>query len=224
WNPYDPATPKKTVSLTHLTLPQAVASSTSSVAPPSSVLIATPHQCLTHSETLTTPSASESQQADLKRWLNNLQVPSSSNNLLSSKKCVEIFSDLQRFLNNEYNRLGQKFTKTPEQLSEFMQQYHKLVMFCDEVITFTLFSPDQIKKLRCYQVSMLIGSANVCGIKRDNVVKIKILERALDIIRIIEKDVVNPYGNGLDFNVTRMRDICLTMRNQTGNYLAQSQR
>jgi hypothetical protein len=95
-------------------------------------------------------------------------------------------------------------------------------MFCNEIVTFTFFSTDQIQKLRCYQVSMNVGAANICGFMKDNIKQKSYLEQALTIIENIGLNVKDPYGDGSDFSIVIMKIVC-RKKHANANYFLRRQ-
>jgi hypothetical protein len=162
---------------------------------------------------------SETQQSHFDKLLHEYHDPSKSTELRA-----EVFQDLQHLLNCEYDRLGQIHPTTKEQYSELQQQYDQLLMFCETVTTLSFFSADQLEKLRCYQVSMLIGVSNICGIRRENRAKIAYLKQALSIIENICQDVDDPYLIGQNFSALIMKNLCRTKIRSTEKYMSYDQR
>lgn len=171
-----------------------------------------------------TITSTESQQWHLYRLLTNLEKLSTFKAPIPPQGKAEMFIDLQEFLNGEHNRLGQTFARTPEQCLELQQQYHQLLIFFDALTGLTLFPTDQIEKLKCYHVSMLIGASNIACMRRDNVTKKGYLEQALSIILNIGKDIPDPYRTGQSFVVKIMFSICRKKLQITKLYMQYAQK
>lgn len=178
------------------------------------LLIDTQGLCDSHNIT-----SSHTQQAHLDQLLKNYTAISTLRETILPDRMANVFEKLQGFLNFEYDRLGQKLSGNPAQLSEYQKQYNQLLIFCDVVTELRVFSLDQIKKLQCYQVSFLMGVANICGIKRDNASQLSHLSRALCIIRNIGTNVQDPYGIGMDFDPAVLNCVCTNKLHKTQRYL-----
>lgn len=250
WNPYCPTSSMTQVSHNHPTSPQALTSSVSSPAltemtdapetltPPQALTVSSASLAfasnslsdiqikaiLTEIEILAScrTSSSEFQQSRINQLLEGVSPIDSSKNSLSVNNSDQLFESLRTFLNREYTRLGQGLTTTSEQCVKLRQQYQSILMFCDEITMLTLFSTDQIKKLRCYHVSFLIGTANVCGLMKDNPTKKDYLEQALEIINAFTQNINDPYGDGTNFIVAVLRMTCTKKIKITERYIDQA--
>ena len=247
WDPYDPITSKVIVSApkrTAPTPPAALLPTTDEMTHDSSSTHPSPHASSTALEDSSSPinqpptrqleailqaneplasawriTPSETQKSHCDKLLQSYQDLS-----MSTKQRAEVFKALQHFLNSEYDRLGQIHPTTKEQYSELQQQYDQLLMFCETVTTLSFFSADQLEKLPCYQVSMLIGVSNISGIRRENRAKIAYLKQALSIIENICQDVDDPYLIGQNFSALIMKNLCQTKIRSTERYLSYDQR
>lgn len=93
-------------------------------------------------------TSSHTQQAHLDQLLKNYTAISTLRETILPDRMANVFEKLQGFLNFEYDRLGQKLSGNPAQLSEYQKQYNQLLIFCDVVTELRVFSLDQIKAQR----------------------------------------------------------------------------
>lgn len=140
----------------------------------------------------------ETQQAYFNQLLESYKILASAKKIITKDQFYRTFLALQCFLNREYYRLGSKLTCTIE------QEYDQLIMFCNELTAFDLFSKHQIIKLRCYSVTFLIGLANISGIRHRVENRIKYLEQGLLVTQSIGQDVKSPYLTEKNFQIDSM--------------------
>lgn len=109
------------------------------------------------------------------------------------------------FIDFQLNRLS-KVRVTQDDPEDIEPQYREMVLFVEKLQPY--FSREEEKSLKAYQVSFLIGLANILGAKHKNFEQLNVAAKALSVTNSLNCLVKKAYADNRSFKQAPVINIC----------------
>lgn len=146
------------------------------------------------------------------------QMPSEMHTPYYHQAKSDLYEAIIAFIDAEYYRLY-SHNKAPEKINALALQYDQIIIFFAH-INFDLFERSLSEKLRCYEVTMLLGSANIYGMMRNNEKQLQLAKMAEALTQTLPYEISEAYLDGNPFYRGAVLHTCHRLQQRAQTYLS----